>query len=68
MTKLLKIGFFFKPLIVSVKGQSLAKANLHPDEELIVIERKGNYRAFLAREMRRIPCGITLLAKRLLAR
>ncbi len=51
MTKLLKIGFFFKPLIVSVKGQSLAKANLHPDEELIVIERKGNYRAFLAREM-----------------
>jgi hypothetical protein len=50
-TKLLKIGFFFKPLIVPVKGQSLSKPNLHPDEELIVIERKGKYRALLAREM-----------------
>jgi hypothetical protein len=51
ISKLLKIGFFFKPLIVPLKGQSLAKANFHPDEELIVIERKGKYRAFLAREM-----------------
>jgi len=50
-TKLLKIGFFFKPLIAPVKGQSLYRANLHPDEELIVIERKGKYRALLAREM-----------------
>jgi hypothetical protein len=50
-TKLLKIGFFFKPLIAPVEGQSLSKANLHPDEELIVIERKGKYCALLAREM-----------------
>jgi len=50
-TKLLKIGFFFKPLIAPVKGQSLYKANLHPDEELIVIERNREYRALLAREM-----------------
>jgi hypothetical protein len=51
ISKLLKIGFFFKPLIVPVKGQSLANANFHPDDELIVIERKGRYRAFLAREI-----------------
>jgi hypothetical protein len=50
-SKLLKIGFFFKPFIVPLKAQPLAKANFHPDEELIVIERKGQYRAFLAREM-----------------
>jgi Protein of unknown function (DUF3179) len=51
ISKLLKIGFFFKPLIVPMKGESLAKANFRPEEELIVIERKGQYRAFLAREM-----------------
>jgi hypothetical protein len=51
ISKLLKIGFFFKPFIVPAKGQSLSKANLLPDEELIVIERNGKYRAFLAREM-----------------
>jgi hypothetical protein len=50
-TKLLKIGFFFRPFIVPVKGQSLSEANLHPDEELIVIERNREYRALLAREM-----------------
>ena len=50
-TKLLKIGFFFKPFIIPVKEQSLSEANLHPDEELIVIERNREYGALLAREM-----------------
>lgn len=49
--KLLKIGFFFKPFAVPFQGSSLAQTNLDPDEELIVIERKGEYRALLAREM-----------------
>jgi hypothetical protein len=49
--KLLKIGFFFKPFVVPYQGSSLAQTNLHPDEELIVIERKREYRALLAREM-----------------
>ena len=50
-TRLLKIGFFFEPYIVPSHGFSLKPANLNPDEELIVIERKGEYRAFLAHEM-----------------
>ena len=50
-TKLLKIGFFFKPFIVPVKGQSLSEASLHSDEELMVIERNSEYRVLLAREM-----------------
>jgi Protein of unknown function (DUF3179) len=49
--KMLKIGFFFKPFVVPFQGSSLAQIDLHPDEELIVIERKGEYRALLAREM-----------------
>jgi hypothetical protein len=49
--KLFKIGFFFKPFIVPVKGQSLSEASLHSGEELIVIERNREYRALLAREM-----------------
>ena len=50
-SKLLKIGFFFKPLIVPLHRRSLSKANVDPDEELIVIERNGEYRALLAREL-----------------
>jgi hypothetical protein len=50
-TKLLKIGFFFKPFIVPVKGVSLSEANVDADEELIVIKRNNKYRALLAREM-----------------
>ena len=50
-TKLLKIGFFFKPFIIPVKEQSLSKASLHSGEELIVIKRNREYRALLAREM-----------------
>ena len=50
-SKLLKIGFFFRPFVVPLKGQSLSKTSLLPDEELIVIERNGEYRALLAREM-----------------
>ncbi len=50
-TKLLKIGFFFKPFIVPSHGFSLKQANLNPDEELIVFERSGVQRALLAREM-----------------
>jgi hypothetical protein len=49
--KLLKIGFFFKPFVVPSQGSSLVQTNLHPDEELIVIERKGECRALLVREM-----------------
>lgn len=51
LSRLLKIGFFFKPFIVPVKGQSLSKTSLRPDEELIVVERKGEYRTLLACEM-----------------
>lgn len=50
-TKLLKIGFFFKPFAVPPHGLPLKQANLYPDEELIVIERVGEHRALLAREM-----------------
>ena len=50
-TRLLKIGFFFKPYIVPSHGFSLKQANLNPDEELILFERGGEQRTFLAREM-----------------
>ncbi len=51
MSKLLKIGFFFKPFIVPSQGQPLVQTNLHPDKELLLIQCKGEHRAFLAREM-----------------
>jgi hypothetical protein len=51
ISKLLKIGFFFKPFAVPSHGLHLARAILHPDEELIVFERDGMKRALLAREM-----------------
>jgi hypothetical protein len=51
ITKLLKIGFFFKPFVVPSHGLSLAATNLHPEEELIFFERGGMKRALLAREM-----------------
>lgn len=51
ISKLLKIGFFFKPFAVPSYGLSLAQTNLHPDEELIVFEHGGMKRALLAREM-----------------
>ena len=50
-SKLLKIGFFFKPFAVSLRGYPLMQANLDPNEELIVFERGGIQRALLAREM-----------------
>jgi len=51
ISKLLKIGFFFRPFLVPAKGQSVAKANLSLHEELIVIKRNNEHRALLAREM-----------------
>jgi hypothetical protein len=51
ISKLIKIGFFFKPFSVPSHGLSLAETNLHPYEELIVFERGGMKRALLAREM-----------------
>lgn len=51
ISKLLKIGFFFKPFAVTSHGLFLSETNLHPDEELIVFERGGMKRALLAREM-----------------
>lgn len=50
-TRLLKMGFFFKPYIVPSHGFSLKQANLNPDEELIILERGGLQRALLGREM-----------------
>ena len=50
-SRILKIGFFFKPFDVPPRGFSLAQTNLHPDEELIIFERCGFQRALLAREL-----------------
>ena len=50
-TKLLKIGFFFKPFTVPSHGFHLAQTIVSPDDELIVLERGGLQRALLAREM-----------------
>lgn len=49
--KPLKIGFFFKPFDIPPHGQSLIQTDLHSDDEIILIERKGEKRALLAREM-----------------
>lgn len=49
--RLLKIGFFFKPFIVPSQGKPLSQSSLPADEELILVERAGKYRALLAREM-----------------
>lgn len=49
--KLLKIGFFFKPFIVPLRGLSLAQVDLHPDEELIMFGLQSETHALLAREM-----------------
>lgn len=50
-SKILKIGFFFKPFTVPSHGFPLAQTNLRPSEELILFERGGLQRALLAREM-----------------
>ena len=50
-SRVLKIGFFFKPFAVPSQGFPLSQTNLHPDEELIVFERGNLQRALLAREM-----------------
>ena len=50
-SKLLRIGFFFQPFIVSPRGQSLAAANLNADTEILLIERGHERRALLATEM-----------------
>lgn len=50
-SKLLKIGFFFKPFYIHADGTSLATVNLRLDEELIVFDRHGETCALLAREM-----------------
>jgi hypothetical protein len=50
-TRLLKIGFFFNPFAVPLRGFPLAQTDLHPDEELIIFEHGGLQRALLAREM-----------------
>ena len=49
--KLLKIGFFFKPFTVPLRGLSLAQVDLHPEEELIVFGLQSETHALLAREM-----------------
>ena len=50
-TKLLRIGFFFKPFTVPLHGFPLVQTKLGPDDELIILERGGLQRALLAREM-----------------
>lgn len=50
-SRLLKIGFFFKPFTVQSSGLPLERADLDPDEELIVFDHGGESRALLAREM-----------------
>jgi hypothetical protein len=50
-SKLLKIGFFFKPFLVHSSGVDLAQTRLHPYEELILLNRRDESRVFLAREM-----------------
>ena len=51
LSKLLKIGFFFKPFIVPLHGQYLAQSDIAPDEELILVRWADKVRALLAREM-----------------
>jgi hypothetical protein len=51
IARLLKIGFFFKPFAVPLRGVPLPQTGLPSDEELIVLARKGTSRALLAREM-----------------
>ena len=46
-----KKGFLFEPFRFTKQSVLLAKARLKADTELIVVERGGMYRAFLAREM-----------------
>lgn len=50
-SRLLKIGFFFKPFVVASHGQPLAQAHLHPEEELILLRCNHQSHALLAREM-----------------
>lgn len=46
-----KRGFLFEPFQFPKQSVPLATAKLGVDTELIVVERGGKYRAFLAREM-----------------
>jgi len=46
-----KKGFLFEPFHFPKQSIPLEKAKLKPNTELIVVERGGIYRAFLAREM-----------------
>ncbi len=46
-----KKGFLFEPFRFPKQSIPLAKARLKADTELILVERGGNYYAFLAREM-----------------
>ena len=50
-SRILKIGFFFKPFTVLSGGIPLAQTHSRPDEELIIFERDGLQRALVAREM-----------------
>ena len=46
-----RTGFLFEPFHFPKQSIPLAKTKLEPETELIVIERGGIHRAFLAREM-----------------
>lgn len=46
-----KKGFLFEPFRFPKQSVPLAKIKLEPETELIVVERGGLQRAFLAREM-----------------
>lgn len=50
-SKLIRIGFFFRPFTVPARGQPLAAAHLNADAEIILIERGDERRALLAPEM-----------------
>jgi len=46
-----KAGFLFEPFHFPKLSIPLAKTKLKPETELILVERGGIHRAFLAREM-----------------
>ena len=46
-----KKGFLFEPFRFPKQSIPLIKTKLEPETELIVVERGGIHRAFLAREM-----------------
>ena len=41
----------FQPFAASARGEALAKAQLHPDEALLLMERAGTVKSFLLKQM-----------------